>query len=784
MAHSGVKITQLTNIGSNLAANSTLPIVDIPADETMKVRLEQISEYILTENSNASFSNVTIVNNLTLGNVGDLTIPGGNAGDLLSTYGNGTLYWSTAGSQGATGATGIGATGATGIGATGIQGATGPQGDQGSTGVPGDMGSTGATGEGATGSTGPQGSTGPEGATGATGEGATGATGEIGATGPTGLTGATGEIGATGATGEIGSTGITGATGIAGPTGATGEQGSTGLTGATGIGSTGATGPQGATGSSGLSAIYSTSTANSLPIGPLGPLSFFVQTGLAYTTGEIVLVYYDANTYLVGEVDAYNSSNGYLTANIQSFSGDVGIYQPWTVNLTGRTGATGPDGSTGIAGPTGATGVAGVDGATGSTGITGDVGATGATGIGATGIQGSTGETGATGVAGTNGLNGATGATGLQGATGAIGNTLLANLDANTYSISNVGNLEVLGNSILGSPANISITGGNPLDVLVTVDGAGNLAWGTLFFLEAAGNATEVQFNQGNVGPGGANALGGNPGFTFDSILETLTVTNANVGNLLVTGNVLGNLLPDSNISYDLGSNTNRWKDIYLANTTIYLGDATLSANGNSVVVQSLTVNDGNIGLVGNIASINLDGSNSNVLYGNGVFAAAPGGGSYGDSNVTTLLGSFGSNAISTTGNISGGNVLASGTSSNVIRRAFGLVASDTYIQLDDIKARVTSATSQLSLILASGTWQGTGWTETFQNAGTPIVSNWINLPLQTGFDNASGAMPNQGNGCRCIISDQTPSAKVYQITVVRSGTSGAMWNISIERLV
>ena len=57
---------------------------------------------------------------------------------------------------------------------------------------------------------------------------------------------------------------------------------------------------------------------------------------------------------------------------------------------------------------------------------------------------------------------------------------------------------------------------------------------------------------------------------------------------------------------------------------------------------------------------MNLDGSSSNVLYGNGTFAAAPGG-SYGDSNVATLLSSFGSNTISTTGNIAGGGILATG---------------------------------------------------------------------------------------------------------------------------
>jgi hypothetical protein len=141
-----------------------------------------------------------------------------------------------------------------------------------------------------------------------------------------------------------------------------------------------------------------------------------------------------------------------------------------------------------------------------------------------------------------------------------------------------------------------------------------------------------------------------------------------------------------------------------------------------------------------------------------------------------TTVGTLGSLTVS-------GTTTLDGVSSNVVRRAFGLVAADTYVTLDDLQARVTSGTSQLSLMLTSGSWQGTGWTETF-TSGTPTVSNWVNLPLSTGYDFASGAMPTQGHGCRCVISDQTPSAKVYQITVVRSGTTGNQWNISIERLV
>jgi hypothetical protein len=48
------------------------------------------------------------------------------------------------------------------------------------------------------------------------------------------------------------------------------------------------------------------------------------------------------------------------------------------------------------------------------------------------------------------------------------------------------------------------------------------------------------------------------------------------------------------------------------------------------------------------------------VLYGNGVFAAAGSGGSYGNSNVCDFLASYGSNTITTTGNVSVGNIIGS----------------------------------------------------------------------------------------------------------------------------
>lgn len=241
---------------------------------------------------------------------------------------------------------------------------------------------------------------------------------------------------------------------------------------------------------------------------------------------------------------------------------------------------------------------------------------------------------------------------------------------------------------------------------------------------------------------------------------------------------------------------------------SISVGNANIYSNG---YFSANTANfSGNISAnnLGNIVSVNTDGNASNILFGNGVFAAVPAATTMDitDTNglATTYYPTFVENRTTgqtvradqdlsyrtdtntlTVGNVSVGNVTASGTSSNVVRRAFGLVDYDVTVTLDDLSASVTnSPTGQLKL-QTSGSWQGTGWTETFQGGGTPSVTNWVNLPLNTGFSPASGAMSGQqGYGCRCVIGDQTPSAKLYQITVTKLGTTGNQWAISIERLV
>jgi collagen type VII alpha len=405
--------------------------------------------------------------------------PQGDPGGATGATGAGST--GATGFDGATGATGIGSTGA-----TGFDGATGATGDIGSTGATGFDGATGATGIGSTGATGLAGATGATGDIGSTG--ATGApspaggirwayvsdgttliydiagaistlqtaflvafdgvvqdpdnysvasgspytitlttapasgvnivivslNGIEGATGPSG-----GPTGATGATGETGSTGSTGSTGIQG------IQGSSGSTGIQGInGSTGATGTAGDK--------YTTSSSTPLTIA-LGTQSLTVETGLALSVGQSVIIANSPSNKMEGTITSYNSLTGALVVNVTSVVGS-GTFSSWSVSLSGAPGPAGATGATGIAGDTGATGL------------------TGATGVGATGLTGATGLQGPAGSAGSGG--------GIRWAYTGDGTTVNFDLPSAVTTLTTAYSVNI--NGITQDPDNYSIVSGSP----------------------------------------------------------------------------------------------------------------------------------------------------------------------------------------------------------------------------------------------------------------------------------------------------------------------------------
>ena len=68
------------------------------------------------------------------------------------------------------------------------------------------------------------------------------------------------------------------------------------------------------------------------------------------------------------------------------------------------------------------------------------------------------------------------------------------------------------------------------------------------------------------------------------------TIGNITVANLNVTNRVTSSLVPSIDVTYNLGSPTRRWKDLYLSGTTIDLGGSLISATGGIISMPALTV--------------------------------------------------------------------------------------------------------------------------------------------------------------------------------------------------
>lgn len=62
--------------------------------------------------------------------------------------------------------------------------------------------------------------------------------------------------------------------------------------------------------------------------------------------------------------------------------------------------------------------------------------------------------------------------------------------------------------------------------------------------------------------------------------LTANTLTGDIVANTITVGQVSSNLIPSANVTYDLGSATNRWNDLYLSGNTIFLGGSEISFDG------------------------------------------------------------------------------------------------------------------------------------------------------------------------------------------------------------
>ena len=173
---------------------------------------------------------------------------------------------------------------------------------------------------------------------------------------------------------------------------------------------------------------------------------------------------------------------------------------------------------------------------------------------------------------------------------------------------------------------------------------------GNISALNLDGNASNVLYGNGAFASKPTASV---PGVTFISANGTVSknsiiqVTNSAPANIQLTLPAGSGLSTGDNIKFYPWDQSGGNFQVFTVKTT----------DG----IQGLTASGGTYYITGNIpVQLNWAGS---YWYYSEVTTSGGGGGSYGNSNVVTLLTSYGSNTITTTGNVSVGNIIGNGQS-------------------------------------------------------------------------------------------------------------------------
>jgi hypothetical protein len=178
-----------------------------------------------------------------------------------------------------------------------------------------------------------------------------------------------------------------------------------------------------------------------------------------------------------------------------------------------------------------------------------------------------------------------------------------------------------------------TITLGGDLSGSVSIDGSANVTLNATVTGDAVTLGTDTAGNYvATVTAGTGMTVSGSGSETaavtvgIDSTVATLTGTQTLTNKTIAGATITGHLIPSTDIIYDLGNATNRFRDLYLSGSTIKLGTATLSASGTGLALGgSAVVTVGDTGtvtntmLAGSIANAKLSNSAVTVTAGTGL---------------------------------------------------------------------------------------------------------------------------------------------------------------------
>ena len=330
--------------------------------------------------------------------------------------------------------------------------------------------------------------------------------------------------------------------------------------------------------------------------------------------------------------------------------------------------------------------------------------------------------------------------------TGAVPYANVANNVA-VANVSGIGNIATV--NLDGNVSNL-LTGSGTFVAIPTVSANANYAnfAGEAFSVNASnivGTVNLANFATTANAVAGANVSGEVANATYalsSNVANTAgTVTTNAQPNItsvgILTGlTVAGNILPNANLTYNLGSPTHRWKDLYVSGNTIDLNGSTISSNANGITLTNPA--GGTFTVIGagasNTASI-VNGNSSIVIQPNSEIDFNV----TGTSNIVIISGNgllVNSNANVTGNIITAGTVTANGnvTGGNLV------TANGVYANTANITANLTSGNANLgnlatanyvniANILSGNIANFTGnLTSLNANLGNLATANYVNI--------------------------------------------------------
>jgi len=211
--------------------------------------------------------------------------------------------------------------------------------------------------------------------------------------------------------------------------------------------------------------------------------------------------------------------------------------------------------------------------------------------------------------------------------------------------------------------------------------------------------------------PGGTPLLvGGSSGATLTDItLDGTTTFNSDIS---------GDLIPSSDVTFDLGSPTNRWNDLYLSGNTIDIGGATISVVGGSFEFKDSSGNDAEVSLAANTTDDLAEGTTNLYYLDTRVDDHLTGGTGVTYSSGTISIGQ----PVSTTDNVTFNDVTVDG---DLIVNGSSTTLNTTTLDVEDLNITVASGAVDSSSANGAGlTVDGANATLTYSNAGDRFVFN------------------------------------------------------------